>query len=220
MLVIAKNHDVIYDCSQHPQLCFNTCWAVNVVKHPNPLHGGGGSGAGSDNRKDWGYKSSMCVKQNVHWDCENGLGGKDECVSIDEYPFASSKEGGFAWDQTVVALRCIPEADQKSQGGSLRNLAKSPQTDTWTITLNNINFVTGNNFPYPANTWCTNNPSMQNDGHQLVPEGGQLKLDNPSLVVTKGVNSTSHLKFSEDGNSATIINTVENGRLVPVPFAG
>ncbi|KAI1865366.1 uncharacterized protein JN550_008414 [Neoarthrinium moseri] len=217
-LVVAKNHDVNYDCSQTPQLCFNTCWALNVVKHPNSLHGGGGSGAGSDNREDWGYETSMCSKQNVKWRCPDGRGGTGDCKSIDEYPFAGSKEGGFAWQQTVVALRCIPNTDQSIQGGKLSGIATSPQTDTWTINLNNLHYVTGTNFHSPARTWCTTAPIMQNDGHQLIPVGGQLKLDDPNLVVARGENSTSQLKFSEDGNSATFVNRIDNGRLVPITF--
>lgn len=117
--VLSVNHQINYDCSKTPQLCFNTCWALNVVGHPQVLHGSGGSGAGSDNREDWGYKKGMCNKQSATWQCPDGYGNMVDCKSIDEYPFASSWEGGFAFQSIVVALRCIPSNDQNSKKRSL-----------------------------------------------------------------------------------------------------
>ncbi|KAK9414817.1 hypothetical protein SUNI508_10760 [Seiridium unicorne] len=144
----------------------------------------------------------------------------NDCKSIDEYPFAGSKEGGFAYQNVVVALRCIPLADQNSQGGHISGIASSQTTDTWTVQLNGLSHVTGPNFPAPANTWCSPNPSRQNDGHQLVPDDGRLVLDDPNKWIKRDGNISSHTIFSEDGDSAIVRVGVEDDHLVGIPFEG
>lgn len=99
---------VTYDCgaSGTPQICLNTCWAVNCWGLPETLHGG--KGVDSDaNRKSWGYGQKSKWKQYI-WN-------NDDCSSPEEYPYASSKEGGLDGAGKTLALRCVPIAKQRSE---------------------------------------------------------------------------------------------------------
>ncbi|GAB0133880.1 hypothetical protein EsDP_00002274 [Epichloe bromicola] len=189
----AAARTVKYDCEKTPQICLNTCWAIKCKRNAETLHGGGQKNAmesskyNSANRNRWGYSAKPC---------DNGWGwttpDKKKASSPDEYPYASSKEGGQPNFPKVVALRCVPLNEQKIQGGKLRGLGTDKKSGTWTTKWVNINKL--------SQDWCGPKPSCKNDGHQFISGGpkGPFKPDpNPKKVRDIG-------SYSEDGTSAWV----------------
>ncbi|TLD23127.1 hypothetical protein PspLS_07530 [Pyricularia sp. CBS 133598] len=82
-LVQGKTNEVPYDCTRMPGVCTNHCWAVNCMGHPEAVHGGNDQVDVEKNRKDWGYYTTGLKAL-----------GDDVYSSPEEYPFASSQEGG------------------------------------------------------------------------------------------------------------------------------
>jgi hypothetical protein len=97
---------ISYDCgpSGTPQICLNACWAQNCRKLPAVLHGGAGA-SGDAKRTEWGYgqKTKWAPYQ---WGTN---------TSPEEYPYASSKEGGLNGGGKTLALRCVPTTEQSSK---------------------------------------------------------------------------------------------------------
>lgn len=98
---------ISYDCGPTgtPQICLNTCWAINCRGLPDTLHGGTGI-SGDAHRKEWGYGHKAKWAQ-FKW--------STDCTSPEEYPYASSKEGGLDGAGKTLALRCVPVPEQKSK---------------------------------------------------------------------------------------------------------
>lgn len=98
----------IYNCQKTPQICLNTCWAINCRGLPSTLHGGAGVSSGA-NRDAWGYSlNSRTSWSSLKW----GVNTPPENRSPDEYPYASSMEGGLNGGGTTLALRCVPGSEQ------------------------------------------------------------------------------------------------------------
>lgn len=154
---------IVYDCSKTPQICLNTCWAINCAGLPAGLHGGGNKDAkaskkkGEANRNAWGYGSKPCdpAKGSKYW-----KNGSVRNISPDEYPYASAKEGGLKGAGKPVQLRCVPTAEQKSQSGKVSGLGTAKTSDVWTTRWTNIQNL-------PQN-WCGAHPTCVNDGHQFT----------------------------------------------------
>ncbi|KAK8080169.1 hypothetical protein PG997_007987 [Apiospora hydei] len=187
---------IVYDCSKTPQICLNTCWAVKCAGLPAGLHGGGNKDAkaskkkGTENRNAWGYGSKPCdeSKHNKYW-----KNGNVKNTSPDEYPYASSKEGGLKGAGKPVQLRCVPTAEQKSQSGKVSGLGTAKTTDVWTTKWDNIQ-----NLPQD---WCGAAPKCKNDGHQFTATA--------KGVFTRSLDiGAEHIPVFEDavyeGNSTTI----------------
>lgn len=61
-----------------------------------------------NNRKAWGYDQGPCGSFGWAWTTPDGL----TADSPDEYPLASSYQGGWVYNGKVVSLRCVPLAEQ------------------------------------------------------------------------------------------------------------
>ncbi|KAK8128022.1 hypothetical protein PG984_009130 [Apiospora sp. TS-2023a] len=154
---------IVYDCKKTPQICLNTCWAINCAGLPAGLHGGGNKDAkaskkkGDANRNAWGYGSKPCdpTKGSRYW-----KNGNVRNTSPDEYPYASAKEGGLKGAGKPVQLRCVPTSEQKSQSGKVSGLGTAKTSAVWTTRWTNIQ-----NLPH---NWCGANPTCVNDGHQFT----------------------------------------------------
>ncbi|EFY86447.1 hypothetical protein MAC_07525 [Metarhizium acridum CQMa 102] len=179
---------VVYDCEKTPQICLNTCWAIKCQKNSETLHGGGqtkdnAKKYGDDNRKKWGYDKDPCKKKGWAW-----KGGN----SPDEYPYASSKEGGQSDFAKKVALRCVPGKEQQRQGRKVRGIATSKNGEQWNTKWDKISKL--------PEDWCGPKPKCQNDGHQFVsggPNGPWTLAANPKVVRDIG-------SYSEDGDSSWV----------------
>ena len=89
---------ITYDCSQIPNICMNFCWAVYCQGLMTPLHGGANVNA-DQNRKDVGTDSGSKKAANEGWSFNTAapVGSQARAAtSPDEYPLASSNEGGVA----------------------------------------------------------------------------------------------------------------------------
>ncbi|KID95392.1 hypothetical protein MAJ_08619, partial [Metarhizium majus ARSEF 297] len=165
---------VVYDCEKTPQICLNTCWAIKCQQNSATLHGGGQTKAnakkyGDDNRKKWGYDKDPCKKKGWAW-----KGGN----SPDEYPYASSKEGGQSDFANKVALRCVPGKEQQRQGRKVRGIATSKSGEEWNTKWDKISKL--------SEDWCGPNPKCQNDGHhpKVVRNIGSYSEDRDSAWVS------------------------------------
>ncbi|KAG2414746.1 hypothetical protein HFD88_003938 [Aspergillus terreus] len=94
-----------WNCANSRQACINACFAVQCG-NANPIQTRGPPGSSTAQRKRAGCAGSIC----------NALTAPHPVIgpSCDEFPFASSTEGGDG-----AYLRCIPAADNYSQGGQL-----------------------------------------------------------------------------------------------------
>lgn len=144
---------VEYECDRTPQICLNTCWAINCAGHPNPLHGGAGR---PDGRATWGYKTGLCASTGWAWITPDNK----HADSPDEYPLDGSKEGGWSYNGKVISLRCVPQAEQNSeliyfsptqkikvlmqlvntvQGGLVSGIRGADENEEWTFRWTKIN---------------------------------------------------------------------------------
>ncbi|KAI0006246.1 hypothetical protein F4779DRAFT_597140 [Xylariaceae sp. FL0662B] len=206
---------VTYDCSQTPQICLNTCWAVNCAGHPNPLHGGGGK---ADTRTSWGYKSGLCASTGWAWITPDNK----YADSPDEYPLDGSKEGGWKYNNKVISLRCVPQAEQSIQGGQTSGIRSAPTSEAWRFRwtkISNLKNLGGT----PKPNWCESAPTCTNDGHQFVPASdGTFVADDPNSWVRRAADGepspSNHIRWSDDGDTAELSVRIEGNNIVPVPF--
>ncbi|CAN8097501.1 unnamed protein product [Discula destructiva] len=154
---------ISYDCSDTPGICLNACWAQHCRGISGTLHGGGGADDAAK-RTAWGYGFKT-----PGWKAYvNGVN-----TSPEEYPYASSKEGGLNGAGKTVALRCVPSKEQQKQGGKVKGLKTSANTDTWVTDIKSftnlahlktlINPKTGAGYD-----WCDATTKCVNDGHQFT----------------------------------------------------
>lgn len=108
-VAVLGDKTITLDCAKHKELCKADCWHRNCVKpNFNPKTNGGtnkgllsSGGDKTGNRKKSGYDHSATIPDPCK---DNGAFNKDGVTytSIEEYPFASTVEGG-----TGTSLRCV-----------------------------------------------------------------------------------------------------------------
>ncbi|EPQ32217.1 uncharacterized protein PFL1_00414 [Pseudozyma flocculosa PF-1] len=96
-----------FDCAKVPNICSNDCYAIQCLGKPSTLHR---DSANASTRR----QQTACQSPNR---CS---GNPTDSNSCDEYPYASSIEGGAG-----SATRCVPSAENSSQGGSLSSFYRS-----------------------------------------------------------------------------------------------
>ncbi|SAM82111.1 uncharacterized protein UBRO_04400 [Ustilago bromivora] len=97
----AQAATLIWDCTRVPNICSNDCYAIQCAGKPTRLHRD--SANASINRANTACRSP------------NRCAGKPaDSNSCDEYPYASSQEGGAG-----SATRCVPSTENSRQGGTL-----------------------------------------------------------------------------------------------------
>ncbi|KAK5991703.1 hypothetical protein PT974_07736 [Cladobotryum mycophilum] len=147
--------DLTFLCNNIPEICTNMCWAVRCANPTFP------QGLTFDfppkSTKDARRKAAGCGRDNKCSPKGSGQTGHrgPPNVSCDEYPFASTKEA----DSGQQVSRCVPVAEQNSQGGSL-----SSQQQKWKKE-NKTYFTIG--FGNPGNSKYCNNEACDNDGFQV-----------------------------------------------------
>ncbi|TLS28024.1 hypothetical protein PpBr36_02026 [Pyricularia pennisetigena] len=165
--VQAVVHPVVYDCRQTPGICKNFCFAVNCLGHSDTL---GGGGNGDANRRAWG-DGTIAAKQLRQQPPVNDN-------TIEEYPYASSAEGGLMTGNKFVSLRTVPQTEQSKQGHLLQGIGSSPASHKWVTSLTNV---------ASANLgvdWCYATTQCVPDDEQFVPTAkGQFKK--PTATTTQ-----------------------------------
>ncbi|KAM0331580.1 hypothetical protein ACHAQA_003259 [Verticillium albo-atrum] len=243
----SKTKTVKYDCQSMPQICLNTCWAINCAKNVKTLNGAGfksakdASDASDKKRQAWGYGSKPCKKGGKWaWTAPAITGGKHKtsynknraATSPEEYPYASSKQGGLKWNGKTVSLRCVPEKEQQMQGGKLSGIGTMKKSDKIVMSFDNIKRM-----PKKLPNWCSSRPTCKNDGHQFTAkkksqfskakrdllelglgsansteiddealfEDAEFEDEDEELELDEGdTEGTPGMYFSPDGNFATV----------------
>ena len=111
-----------WDCTNSLGPCNNACFAVNHGLAPGTLTYDDNQANRRPRRTASGCNRNPCNNGNLPY----GRWGN----SCDEYPFASTTEGGAG-----AILRCVDSSENNSEGGSLRNfyrnLANGDQFNVW-----------------------------------------------------------------------------------------
>ena len=102
--------DFDWNCANSPETCNNACYAVScaVPQRPSLLTYDAARGARPGRRNAAGCSRAL------HPCTDPALAYRLSGNSCDEYPFASTQEGGGG-----AILRCVALADNASQGGQL-----------------------------------------------------------------------------------------------------
>ena len=96
-LTVAQNFD--WDCTNSLSTCNNACYAVNCKGSPNLLTYDGNAANQDPRRAASGCNRTPC--SNTHYAAFGN--------SCDEYPFASTTQGG-----TSAILRCVDSSENSS----------------------------------------------------------------------------------------------------------
>ncbi|KAI6814022.1 hypothetical protein KC332_g4486 [Hortaea werneckii] len=92
-----------WDCSRAPACCNNACYLLYVYGTRRATLTYGGPGTSGDQRRRSGCSRRPCANNNLPY----GQSGN----TCDEYPYASTNEGGQG-----ASLRCVPSGDQNTKG--------------------------------------------------------------------------------------------------------
>ncbi|RMZ28657.1 hypothetical protein D0859_07266 [Hortaea werneckii] len=95
-----------WDCSRAPACCNNACYLLYVYGTRRATLTYGGPGTSGDQRRRSGCSRRPCANNNLPY----GQSGN----TCDEYPYASTNEGGQG-----ASLRCVPSGDQNREGADL-----------------------------------------------------------------------------------------------------
>ncbi|QIX01592.1 hypothetical protein AMS68_007109 [Peltaster fructicola] len=163
---IADEYAVEIDCTNAGGACNNDCYAAYKNKKPTTLHYLASTSSTNTNRRLSGCTRSPCSNSKYKYKNSGG-----DC---DEYPYASTKEGG-----TGSTLRCVPAGENRSEGAQLGNFYKKSNAKggcnskpcTYLLFLKNYNSKT----PY-----CT-----QKKGATLKNDGYEFKLSSGKFVDAK-----------------------------------
>ncbi|KAI7329232.1 hypothetical protein KC315_g6250 [Hortaea werneckii] len=142
-----------WDCSRAPACCNNACYLLYVYGTRRATLTYGGPGTSGDQRRRSGCSRRPCANNNLPY----GQSGN----TCDEYPYASTNEGGQG-----ASLRCVPSGDQNREGADLSAFYSSfgnAAGQGFNVFINQYDGI-----PY-----C-DNLSSQNDGFQFRLENGNF----------------------------------------------
>ncbi|KAH7310880.1 hypothetical protein B0I35DRAFT_439835 [Stachybotrys elegans] len=107
-----------YSCNNNFMICQNICyWQICVHPEQTSYSPSRASGVPDQRRVDCGatHTPAACPP--------SGLGiGDSTNTSPDEFPFASLAQGGRTPYGDGASVLCVPDAEQRSQGGKVRQL--------------------------------------------------------------------------------------------------
>ncbi|PWN95725.1 hypothetical protein FA09DRAFT_362765 [Tilletiopsis washingtonensis] len=132
---------VTFDCSRVPNICSNDCYAIRCLGKPTTLTRN--SPQAEDNRD-----ANACRSPNR---CS---GNPSDSNSCDEYPFASTSQGGAG-----ASTRCVPSQENSRQGGTLSSFYTRNSVangDSYSVAFSNASGL----------QYCSG--SCTNSGNQLV----------------------------------------------------
>ncbi|KAL1793874.1 hypothetical protein ACET3X_007295 [Alternaria dauci] len=123
-----------YNCARQPTICTNICYYQTCVQPGNDLFTYDPSGDADQKRIDSGVTPDPSSRQRPCLGLVDGGPG----METDEFPFASMAEGGAG-----ATLICTSGAEQRSQGGVLRQLYRplNSNGEQFRLALTNTNGV-------------------------------------------------------------------------------
>ncbi|CAN9406427.1 unnamed protein product [Alternaria sp. RS040] len=110
-----------YNCARQPTICTNICYYQTCVQPGNDLFNYDPNGDADQKRIDSGVTPDPSSRERPCLGLVDGGPG----METDEFPFASMAEGGDG-----ATLICASGAEQRSQGGVLRQFAYCDQGAT------------------------------------------------------------------------------------------
>ena len=114
-----------WDCTNSLATCNNACFSVNHGLHPGVLTYDSNPDNRTPRRQSSGCAQNPCNTASIPY---SRFGN-----SCDEYPFASTNEGG-----PDATLRCVDSSENSSEGGQLGNFYKTIQNgDQFNIYVEN-----------------------------------------------------------------------------------
>jgi len=179
LAVFIRAQEFNLNCTNAPQSCNNDCYAVYVAGSQFTLNWDMPSAAVENGRRT----ASGCTQGNGLSAC--GTSGippyNNSGDTCDEYPYASTTQGG-----TGAILRCVPLADNASEGGQLTNFFNAPAGANgcggapcqFTIFI-----LTGT--PIANSPFCMTETGP-NDGDEFKLQNGQYVLAKKRRTVSSG----------------------------------
>ncbi|THX61334.1 hypothetical protein D6C97_08284 [Aureobasidium pullulans] len=164
---------IVLDCTNFPESCNNDCYGIyGPPRLPSSLTWDQPSSSVERNRR----RGSGCTMSNGLSACNANSGVSpynNDGPTCDEYPYASTSQGGMAG----ATLRCMSRSDNSAEGGHLRgNLYRKPIANggcgnvapcsfTVAVDMNTI----GNS---PLCSGANSGTSPLNDGHEFKKLSG------------------------------------------------
>ncbi|CAN9427533.1 unnamed protein product [Alternaria alternata] len=123
-----------YNCARQPTICTNICYYQTCVQPGNDLFNYDPNGDADQKREDSGVTPNPSSRERP---CL-GLVDGGPSMETDEFPFASMAEGGDG-----ATLICASGAEQRSQGGVLRQLYRplNGNGEQFRLALTNTNGI-------------------------------------------------------------------------------
>ncbi|KAJ2998777.1 hypothetical protein NUW58_g216 [Xylaria curta] len=146
----------MWNCTNSAATCNNACYAMRNGLAPSTLTYDSDPANRTPRRTKSGCNRTPCSNAALPWSQKGN--------SCDEFPFASTFEGG-----TGAILRCVDSKENSSEGGQLSAFYKTISHNTkFNIMMNNYNQA----------PFCVSAGPWPNDG-------GQFKLANGAFVNAK-----------------------------------
>ncbi|KAM7211097.1 Deoxyribonuclease NucA/NucB domain containing protein [Rhypophila decipiens] len=147
----AASYNFEWDCTKSLGTCNNACFAIYTKKYKDTLTYDSDVKIRDQRRIQSGCSRNPCNDAKLSY----GKFGK----SCDEFPFASTKEGGAG-----AYLRCVDGPENSSEGGQLGNFYKKMKNgDTFKLFIRN----------YKGARFC-DSPGAANDGGQFTFKNSQF----------------------------------------------
>jgi hypothetical protein len=185
-----------WDCTNALGTCNNACFATNHGLANGVLTYDADASVRPQRREDAGCGS---------WSPCTTTGYSNWGDSCDEYPFASTHEGG-----TGSILRCVDSSENNSQGGSLSNFYGTINDgDQFQVVVRN----------YGGANFC-DNAAAQNDGSEFhLVNGAHVDARRgagPAFADAASPRTPTKFREYEDANGGRVLslNPSENGTLV------
>ncbi|EPQ56853.1 hypothetical protein GLOTRDRAFT_110324 [Gloeophyllum trabeum ATCC 11539] len=148
---------VVFDCTRIPETCKNMCFAINCKHEPSQLTFDNPSATVKKGRRN----AAGCTTNNR---CK---GRTDKKTTCDEYPFASTAQGGAS-----AVTRCVSIDECRSQGGSLSSFYRNLKAnDKFTVTFKSFNSIAFCVAPFGQ---------CKNDGEEFQHGAPATRRDLPS----------------------------------------
>ncbi|KAE8214488.1 hypothetical protein CF327_g2117 [Tilletia walkeri] len=176
---------VVFDCTKVPNICSNDCYAIGCAGKPTTLHRDSADATAHRN-------ANACRSPNR---CS---GNPTDSNSCDEYPFASSAEGGAG-----AVTRCVPSHENSVQGGTLSSFYTNNAIKDGGVY--NVGFSNSGGLQYCGS-------SCSNTGNEVIrrgesPRAGGIQHVPRHFATNEGHTILMYERLSEPGSLDKLIGT-------------
>ncbi|KAL9935426.1 hypothetical protein V8E36_005774 [Tilletia maclaganii] len=181
----ALSATVVFDCTKVPNICSNDCYAIQCKSKPTTLHRD--SASATQHRNE-----NACRSPNR---CS---GNPDDSNSCDEYPYASSAEGGAG-----AVTRCVPSHENSVQGGTLSSFYT--RNSIANGDAYNVGFTSTSGLQYCGGS-CTNN------GNEVIRRGQEPRAGGTQYIpryfgTAEGHEILMYERIAEPGSLDHLVGT-------------